>query len=221
MKVHRILSGLAVVAIAAGLLWWLLPGSTPVPELHARDATRADLAALRSEVDSLRGATARATRERHATRPDPADGAGPRVMPAREPVPTAAPVPPPSAEQRAIERVEMAAQIDSKFAAEQVDPAWSHDAARRASELLTSTLSPGSRLGHVECRANLCRVESFHTDLESFRSFVDVSFLSRDRKIWNGGFSSIVVDISESGVKALNFIAREGQSIPAVEPSDG
>jgi hypothetical protein len=64
-------------------------------------------------------------------------------------------------------------------------------------------------------------VESFHESREAYRSFVDASFLSRDKKLWNGAAASIVLDASEAGVKAVSYIAREGSEFPTVEPIDG
>ena len=113
---------------------------------------------------------------------------------------------------------EALAQLDDKFEAEERDPNWSGPAATQATRALTSDLPSGSTLGSVECRTNLCRVESSHPSLDAFQSFVHSALLSRDKKLWNGGFSAQVVAQGPLGVKAVTYIAKEGQAVPQLEP---
>jgi hypothetical protein len=115
---------------------------------------------------------------------------------------------------------ELAAQLDSKYATEVVDPAWSGSAVHQLDGAVRRVLPDGTTFGSVSCRSTLCRVESFHTSLESFRSYVDASYLARDRGIWNGAFIALVTEQSAVGVKAVSFVAREGQPIPTTESID-
>lgn len=209
----------AVVAVIAAALGWMLRGGRAGQDEQPPDPTRKEVAALRNEIDGLRAGTqvTRAALARVAASPD---RAGAAVAARAEP---AAPEPHDgaSAPQRMPDPAQVAAQLDVKFAAQDSDPAWSRDAARHADQALASTLPAGTTLGHVECHASLCRVESFHDSRDAFRSFVDASFLSRDKKLWNGASTSIVIDASEAGIKAVSYIAREGSAFPTVEPIDG
>jgi hypothetical protein len=113
---------------------------------------------------------------------------------------------------------ELAAQIDGKFAQETVDPGWSTGAERQLRQALESTSSPGTTLASVSCRRSLCRVESLHTSLEAFQQYVQSSYLADDRPLWNGAFTALVTEQSETRVRAVSFIAKEGSEIPAAEP---
>ncbi|HEY0992689.1 MAG TPA: hypothetical protein VGD80_36800 [Kofleriaceae bacterium] len=208
----------AVVAAVAVALGWGLRSEPAVQGDQASGATREEIAALRKEIDGLR-AGAQVTRAAIARVAPGPDRAGAAVAPGTEPAAHAEHDGP--AAQRMPEPAQVAAQLDVKFAAQDSDPAWSRDAARQADQALASALPAGTTLGHVECHASLCRVESFHESREAYRSFVDASFLSRDKKLWNGAAASIVLEASEAGVKAVSYIAREGSEFPTVEPIDG
>jgi hypothetical protein len=113
---------------------------------------------------------------------------------------------------------ELAAQIDGKFTQETVDPAWSAGAEHQLRQVLESTPPPGTTLASVSCRRTLCRVESLHTSLEAFHQYVESSYLADDRPLWNGAFTALVTEQSETRVRAVSFIAKEGSEIPAAEP---
>lgn len=216
MARHVVIAGIIAAGIAAA---WLgsVRGEPSQPPDAARDPARRELAALRADLEDLRA------RSLHAT-PVPAGTilARPPPLAIAERAAAAAPADdrPPDAVQRAPTPVELAAEIDGKFAAQDADPDWSLEAAHRVGDALSSSLPSGTTVGRIECRASLCRVESFHASREAFRSFVDATLLSRDRKIWNAAFTSIVLDASGPGVKAVSFIAREGHALPATEPVD-
>jgi hypothetical protein len=100
------------------------------------------------------------------------------------------------------------AELEDDFHSERRDPKWSDQGTTEATRALSRDLPQGTKLGKVECRLTMCRVESSHTSVDAFRNFVRVSLLSHDRQLWNGGFSSYVVGQSPSGVSALTFIER-------------
>src|SRR6185503_10024691 len=130
MRMHRTLSGVTVTAIVAALLWWLLRAIAtpqgPAIEPSISDSTRRELVELRSGLDDLRATTLRAARERPAMRPDTPGSLGEHIVPSPQlpPKPSPQRSPAPTPEERARDRAEIAAQIDIKFAAEQLDPAW-------------------------------------------------------------------------------------------------
>jgi len=113
---------------------------------------------------------------------------------------------------------EYSAQLDQKFHAQAPDPAWSRKAADEATHALSSDLTPGTRLGRVECRMDLCRVETSHDNLPAYQSFLRSALLSMHKKLWNGGLSTQVRSESASGLTAVTFIAKEGQPVPLAEP---
>jgi hypothetical protein len=220
---RTLISGSVVAVLAAGLVWSLRSGDPAAPVRSDDGATRRELAQLRSELSDLRVrnlGVARAAFDPAAPATAPASATSDRKTPS-EPAAAEESRDAAGTRQRMPGPVELVAQLDSKFAAEDVDPAWSHSAARQADEALASTIPAGSTLGRVECHASLCRVESFHTSRDAYRSFVDTSFVSRDTKLWNAASTSIILDASDAGVKAVSFIAREGKAIPAMEPIDG
>jgi len=111
------------------------------------------------------------------------------------------------------------AQLEGEFQAEIVDPKWSRDAGVEATRALSHDLPAGSKLGTVECRANMCRVETSHGTVQEYQAFVKSGLLSRTKKLWNAAFSSHVEDPSPSGITALTFIGREtspGPEAPSV-----
>jgi hypothetical protein len=112
---------------------------------------------------------------------------------------------PDEAEQQA----EIVAQLENEFQAEPHDPGWSRGAIAEATRALSQDLPRGSKLGAVVCRTNMCRIESFHDDVQAFQSFVKSALLSRGKQLWNSAFNSYVVEQSPTGVAALTFIGRE------------
>jgi hypothetical protein len=110
---------------------------------------------------------------------------------------------------------QLVAQLEHEFRAEARDPKWSDQGTAEATRALAHDLPGGTKLGKVECRFTMCRVESSHAGVDAFQAFVSSSLLSRGRQLWNAGFSSYVVDQSPSGVTALTFIARESTSASA------
>ncbi len=112
---------------------------------------------------------------------------------------------------------EIGAQLDDKFAAEHVDPTWSQGATSAATRALAGALAKGTTLGKVECRTNLCKVESFHENADAFRQFAENAFMNHDRQLWNGGIATMIRAESTSGVTAVSYIAKEGQGVPVPE----
>ncbi len=123
-----------------------------------------------------------------------------------------------AADERMPDESEFVGQLEDKFQSEQSDPHWSRDAAVQAISALSSGLPAGSKLGAIECRTNLCKVESSHHSIEEFQSFVRATLLNHQTKLWNAQFSAQVLAQSDAGVAAVTFIAREGRQIPEPEP---
>lgn len=207
---YRTLAWIVPVTLIAGLALALWQAAIPSPDQPARD-TSASSASRRTQIGEQ---AASAPPRREMENPPPAR---PPVIPSAEP---GAEPPKPTGDRptRGPDVPELAAQIDGKFAREPADPGWSSGAERQLRQALESTSSPGTTLASVSCRRSLCRVESLHTSLEAFHDYVESSYMADDRLPWNGAFTSLVTEQSDTRVKAVSFIAKEGSDIPAADP---
>jgi hypothetical protein len=198
-----------------GAGWWqsahqiqLTPPNSAAPS-EQRDIgqLKASVENLRRQIDMDRALIAR-ERERPAPITDTTAHAD-------------SPAPPSAVEEERREEpvtgVEIIAELDESFSDETVDAAWSRTASSQASDALTSHLTPGSRLTQLECRADLCRVETRHPTLDQYQEFANASFMTADSGLWNGGFSSWVVEQTSDEVVAISYIAKEGHAIPVAD----
>jgi hypothetical protein len=179
-----------------------------------------ELAELRQEIEILKRNNNTASELGRALRNGALGRAAAIPSPSAEAAPQAPAEPSFEGQEKPPELTEeeIAVQLDNHFETESRDPAWADQATHEATRAFTEDIPAGSRVTKVECRKSLCRVDTEHDDVDAFRAFADASLLSRGRKIWNGGFSSMVRSQSESGVTAVTYIAKEGQAVPAPEP---
>jgi len=204
----------SVSALSVGVAWKVR--RQPKPALDEASEDREDVRRLEAKIARLEAASAwqgsvLANKVREAASAPPAVDAAVSSSDNGGAAPPRTVRPPTEAE--------FVAQLETKFQAEVRDPAWSEQAIATATRALANDLLPsGSRVESVDCRRNLCRVESSHDNMAAFKSFVESSLLSRQKKLWNGAFSAEVIAQSESGVQALTFITREGEPLPAGDP---
>jgi hypothetical protein len=204
-----IVGGLLAIAVASGWLWSARRHSSSgkdVPNLEPVE----ELAQLRSSVAHLQHEVAMN-----------------RAMMGLQLVPSTPSAPPQEAEAtsdrsrektRAQTGVEIITQLDANFVQQTADPSWSRGAASNATRVLAAQMPPGSRLvKDVECRKSLCRAETSHQTLEQYQQFTRDAFLSRSSELRNLGVTSWVVKNDSSGLVAVSFIAKEGESVPNVE----
>jgi len=123
-----------------------------------------------------------------------------------------------SPKQHAPDALEYTAQLDDKFREQAPDPTWSQKGIDDAVRALSSDLTPGSRLGRVDCKTDFCRIETSHDSLAAYQSFMQSALLSQHRKLWDGALNTQVVSQSAAGLTALTFIAKEGHAVPPPEP---
>jgi hypothetical protein len=140
---------------------------------------------------------------------------------------TAAPIPAPrlaavgeGIEQAPKNEADYADAVDVSFYAEDSDPAWSRGAEKLTISALTSALPSASKIGAVECRTTLCRMESVHRDLDAYGAYVEAAFASRDRELWNGGFATFITERTGAEVRVVSFFAREGHAV-TIPQADG
>lgn len=174
-----------------------------------------EIAELRSEIEALRKQNAAAVLVAGYANRRAAPGEGVEAQkPVADEKPVAALAPAAPSPPRMPSDEVVAAQLDDHFAAERPDPSWSERATHDASAAVSKTLPPGSAIRRVECRATLCRVESFHESVSAFKKFNDETFLDHHRALWNAGITSMVREQTAAGVTAVSYIAKEGQEIP-------
>ncbi|MCA9655031.1 MAG: hypothetical protein H6712_27370 [Myxococcales bacterium] len=125
--------------------------------------------------------------------------------------PTEAPAPPPTTEQ-------MQLGLEEQFEGDADDPAWSRSAEQRVLDGLGPRLGEHGSLASVECSRTMCRVESDHADMASFRGFAEDSLLGSEGGLWNGAVFTSVVEGREDGgpVTAVTFVAREGETLAGI-----
>lgn len=114
------------------------------------------------------------------------------------------------------------AAIEERFRGEAYDRTWSADARQRATKHLSTNLPPGSRLGVVECRQSLCRVEATHADLAAHQAFLRAAFMSPSLG-WDGASMALLDEArSRDGiVLTIAYLAREGNDLPTGEEPSG
>lgn len=206
MRRYRILAWSVPTTMIAGLALAVWHGTVHSPDQPLRD-TSASSASRQTPIGEQAASNTRRRGVEDTPPPRPSFVASAEPNKPTGDRPTHAPDAP-----------ELAAQIDGKFAQETVDPGWSAGAERQLKQALESTSSPGTTLASVSCRRSLCRVESLHTSLEAFQQYV-ASYLADDRPpLWNGAVAALVTEQSETRVRAVSFLAKEGSEIPVAEP---
>jgi hypothetical protein len=174
--------------------------------LHkADDGTGARLKALETEVTELRGRPAVVVSVPSVPQP------GPSLPSFRSDDPPAPPAnaahadpstPPPS-------EAEVRQAPQTHFESQGVDPHWSRDTQRKAEEKLNSLLPADSRLLSVECRESICRVESEHQDIDTFRAFVRSDLFSPELR-WEGPMMATVTNTDSNGrVSSVAYLGRD------------
>jgi hypothetical protein len=196
MSIKLAIGAIAAVVIGAGALVLQLEGSGP------RDPPTTE--APREE-----------TPDRHARPLVEAPRRAPVTAPITGSAPSIAPAPPAAEPGEPTER-----EIRDSYArifdhAEALTP-WSRTAVQRARERLPGAVPPGSEVVEVECRGELCRLESRHRDLASFEQYVEAVFFQARTQLWNGGFYAHLDDPLEGGGarRAVAFLAADGKALP-------
>lgn len=114
-----------------------------------------------------------------------------------------------------LEPAEMKSELDTVFASERPDPAWTAEASRTVSSRVAAVLPESSALRNVDCHGSMCRIETSHTDFESYRRFVQGAFMTPGSRIWNAGFFASPPMPDERGeLTATVYLAREGEPLP-------
>ena len=192
-----------------GLLLVLVAGAAIV---HRAD--RAELEQMRRELDGLRVPSAASSMSRTDNHPGAVSARFDRSEVMRTTnTEEGSPWP------RMPPRAHTMPSLESSFAAEPEDPSWSEEAQRVAAARVKSLLSTSLKLGAVECRTSICRIDLRSTSRQELDRFNELALRDSDHWIWNGPSS-----VSIHGVRATNsltetmYLAREGHDLPRAVP---
>lgn len=185
--------------------------------LHYVDQRRhtSELAELRSELGALSTPVdaPRAEAEARRAAPRPALAPAAPKQAAEEPAPEADPPPTPPP----MEVIEVRDRLEVSFAEQRADARWSGEARHTAETRLSTVLPETSKLQSLECRTSMCRIETVHEGLESYRQFVQGAFMNPETKLWNGGFFSTELAAPVDGkLVTVSYLAREGEDLSPV-----
>lgn len=202
----------------------VLVGAAAAFNVASERRHEAELSGLRADMESLSVSVEKA-QERPASKPLPPARAQASAPPVPAPRPEAEVEPEeedsPGREAReeaappAPEPAELKSRLDTVFASEGADPSWTPEAKRTVGSRLTAVLPETSSVRGVDCHTSMCRIETSHQDMESYKQFVQGAFMSPETRIWNAGFFSSPPMPDERGeMTATVYLAREGEPLP-------
>jgi hypothetical protein len=117
--------------------------------------------------------------------------------------------------RRPLEVGEVRDRFEDRFAHERPDAAWSGNAQTAVQAKLAPKLPATSELTSVECRASLCRVETVHASLATYRQFLDASFVVPDGQPWKGSvFSTPLGERPDGRTAFVTYLMREPEEPP-------
>lgn len=110
------------------------------------------------------------------------------------------------------------AYVETEFANAPVDAKW--DPARELGMKLRQVMPPGSAVTSLACRASMCRLETSHRDLDSYRAFTN-GFLptAGSEPLWAGPAAFRISSEPSEGrdIVAVAFLGRESLPVLARE----
>lgn len=199
--------GLAVLAATRQTRDGAIPENTQMNEEVAR--LRSELEATKREERATRDLAASAVeaaqRQAHTTRlsPDSSEAAPRREGPAEGLAPT-------MRKEPSFE--ELHADLESRFAAQPRDDAWSRAAVEQVTQKLTAALPPSSRFLSVDCRESICRAEIAHADVERHREYLKGSIVTPGN--WDGPVLAVLEESpGKEGVITVAYIGKRGTNL--------
>jgi hypothetical protein len=107
--------------------------------------------------------------------------------------------------------------VETKFESEPIDRAWSPE--RELHGRVTGILPAGSSIRKLDCRSSMCRMETSHRDVESYRAFT-LSVVSVDGAppVWTGpAYFNVIREPArpDDELVAVAYLGRE--SLPSLE----
>lgn len=218
---------LATAVCVSNAMWWL--SRREPAEARSSKADEAAIRELRREVGQLKEAratdvlmAARLANAAPAPAPAPAQPASSLPDPIQAPSELAPSPLSDAEEEQAAAKAEAAilSRLEQTFVSETPDARWSGPTTNEITRALPATLPKGSNVSAVNCKSRMCRVETTHESIESFRDFNTSAFARSGQAIWKGGVYSVVREQSTKGVVALTYLAKEGEELPLTPPGE-
>jgi len=105
------------------------------------------------------------------------------------------------------------AQYEVTFSSEPADPEWAAREKVLTEEKLRALLPKGSTLRSFECRTTLCRLETSHSDRESYVEFARAAFMSPEGLSTSGAYS--LPENGDPDAKMMvSYLAPAGKDFP-------
>jgi hypothetical protein len=130
------------------------------------------------------------------------------------PVEQQAPEQPP-ASKPAITDQDVQTGLSAGFQSEVVDTTWAPAAARTIQGDFSRALSANSSIESVECRQSLCRIQTVHSDVDTYRTFAYGALTSAANE-WSGArYMHLQETLPDGRVRSVAYAAREGADLMA------
>jgi len=105
---------------------------------------------------------------------------------------------------------EVLALLTSQLSMEGMDEAWSVQAMDQIARVTEQPENEGSTLGYVDCRATMCRVETYHRDGLAMDKYAQALPFALQ---WNSAMTMEVVDHPDGTKTSTLFISRDGYDL--------
>jgi len=205
------------------LVWIMVVVLVGAYAADAYYAQKAQVAALRGEVDKLREQQARLAVQ--AARPPvivrtQVAAETPAVASATAPVTAPPSEPPADSEAARAKRWEEDARanltaVEGAFATEPTNEPWAGSTRVALRDRLTAiSRSAGSALHDIDCRSSICRVEVVYRDADASRQFNEKAFTDPTDRAWDGPVVITPPQTNSDGSLAtVMYLGREGTSL--------
>jgi outer membrane murein-binding lipoprotein Lpp len=185
------------------------------PDEAALESSRTEVTRLASELEALKreGQATRELAQRAAETGRQALTSNPRPPPeATGPIPERSREDPPAPPPQAPSFEESFADLESRFAAQERDEAWSRSASEQVAQKLSTALPEGSRFLSADCRASICRAEVAHVDVEAHRAYLRSSFMAPES--WDGPVLAVLEESSgQGGAVTVAYIGKKDTNL--------
>jgi len=219
MSKNRVLFFIVAVACAvcAGLVF--IPKRALTQQKPAVDP---ELANLRGQINALSGSVdvlKRTAQTQGTVVALMAQGAAQAASSAAAPIADQAPASA-SPPKREISVAEARDYLQDTFSAEDADPKWSRAQATALSSALSESLPPHSQVVNSECRSSICRVETVHENVDTYREFIRAAFMSAKHPLDAGPGMTTLLDSKDGRVRSVSYLARPGHELPRPDDTE-
>ena len=120
--------------------------------------------------------------------------------------------------QHKLSTSEIRDRLTGVFDRDPADPSWTPAEEATLVQKLNADLPEGSSVLSVECREQMCRVESAHRSLRAYNQYMRAAYMDPATQVWNApGFSARIDDgVPTDAMRWVTFVARPKHSLPSV-----